>query len=181
MSVWLMSPGAYEPLISSWCHLYFFCIRFCYFMADKKAELKKLNRSILICFLELLDILINDPASPAVSEMISQLMHTSRVLKLTQAIGSHSLVPRPPVNVVSAKIMLIVWQKNYFKWVWILKKKFPLSLSRGTKRLVTLAFSSSTCITWSTSLDLTRWVAITTNLDSAAPVWAWAKDYCTRH
>ena len=48
-------------------------------MADKKAELKKLNRSILICFLELLDILINDPASPAVREMISQLVHTSRV------------------------------------------------------------------------------------------------------
>ena len=33
---------------------------------DKRAELKKLNRSILICFLELLDILINNPASPAV-------------------------------------------------------------------------------------------------------------------
>ena len=34
--------------------------------ADRKAELKKLNRSILICFLELLDILINNPASPNV-------------------------------------------------------------------------------------------------------------------
>lgn len=34
--------------------------------ADRKAELKKLNHSILICFLELLDVLINNPASPAV-------------------------------------------------------------------------------------------------------------------
>lgn len=38
-----------------------------FFYTDRKAELKKLNRSILICFLELLDILINNPASPAVS------------------------------------------------------------------------------------------------------------------
>lgn len=83
-------------------------------MADKKAELKKLNRSILICFLELLDILINDPASPAVSKMISQLMHTSRVYKLTQAIETHSLVPRPPVNVVSAKIMADCLTKELF-------------------------------------------------------------------
>ena len=36
---------------------------------DRKAELKKLNRSILICFLELLDVLINNPASPAVSSL----------------------------------------------------------------------------------------------------------------
>ena len=35
--------------------------------SDKKVELKKLNRSILVCFLELLDILITNPASPAVS------------------------------------------------------------------------------------------------------------------
>jgi hypothetical protein len=35
--------------------------------SDKKMELKKLNRSILVCFLELLDILITNPASPAVS------------------------------------------------------------------------------------------------------------------
>ena len=34
---------------------------------DRKAELKKLNRSILVCFLELLDVLIDNPASPAVS------------------------------------------------------------------------------------------------------------------
>lgn len=37
------------------------------FIVDKKAELKKLNRSILICFLELLDILIDNPSSPEVS------------------------------------------------------------------------------------------------------------------
>lgn len=37
------------------------------FVVDKKAELKKLNRSILICFLELLDILIDNPSSPEVS------------------------------------------------------------------------------------------------------------------
>ncbi len=36
-------------------------------LIDKKAELKKLNRSISICFLELLDILIDNPASSAVS------------------------------------------------------------------------------------------------------------------
>ena len=50
-------------------------------MTDKKAELKKLNRSILICFLELLDILINDPASPAVSEMISQPVDNINLVK----------------------------------------------------------------------------------------------------
>jgi mediator of RNA polymerase II transcription subunit 7 len=41
--------------------------------ADRKAELKKLNRSILICFLELLDILINNPASPAREQKIKDL------------------------------------------------------------------------------------------------------------
>ena len=38
-----------------------------YFVIDKKAELKKLNRSILVCFLELLDLLINNPSSPEVN------------------------------------------------------------------------------------------------------------------
>ena len=42
--------------------------------ADKKAELKKLNRSISICFLELLDILIDNPASPLVSTYISFIL-----------------------------------------------------------------------------------------------------------
>ena len=43
---------------------------------DPKAELKKLNRSILICFLELLDILIANPASPAVSPPLLSCVHT---------------------------------------------------------------------------------------------------------
>ena len=38
---------------------------------DRKAELKKLNRSILVCFLELLDILINNPSSPEVSVVLA--------------------------------------------------------------------------------------------------------------
>ena len=40
------------------CHLWF---------ADSKEELKKLNGSIVISFLELLDVLINCPSSPQVT------------------------------------------------------------------------------------------------------------------
>ncbi|XP_003388722.2 PREDICTED: mediator of RNA polymerase II transcription subunit 7-like [Amphimedon queenslandica] len=40
---------------------------------DKKVELKKLNRSILICFLELLDILIDNPSSPERNDKIKDL------------------------------------------------------------------------------------------------------------
>ena len=41
---------------------------------DRKAELKKLNRSILVCFLELLDILINNPSSPEVRTITYKLL-----------------------------------------------------------------------------------------------------------
>ena len=40
---------------------------------DRKMELKKLNRSILVCFLELLDILILNPASPERNTKINNL------------------------------------------------------------------------------------------------------------
>lgn len=40
---------------------------------DRKIELKKLNRSILICFLELLDILIENPASPERNQKIQDI------------------------------------------------------------------------------------------------------------
>eukprot|EP00731_Ephydatia_muelleri_P029355 Em0020g999a len=40
---------------------------------DRKTELKKLNRSILICFLELLDILIENPASPDRNQKIQDI------------------------------------------------------------------------------------------------------------
>lgn len=55
------------------CHLSTYLFFWSLFLVDKKAELKKLNRSILICFLELLDILIGDPASPAVSTVMKQM------------------------------------------------------------------------------------------------------------
>ena len=78
---WTLKGWSHDvSMMSAWCHVmsHYIWSLFCSkklissctlsFMADKKAELKKLNRSILICFLELLDILISDPASPAVSE-----------------------------------------------------------------------------------------------------------------
>jgi mediator of RNA polymerase II transcription subunit 7 len=40
---------------------------------DKKIELKKLNRSVVICFLELLDILIDNPSSEERNEKVKDL------------------------------------------------------------------------------------------------------------
>ena len=54
-------PHHYGQFIITIFHIMLFVL-----VADKRAELKKLNRSILICFLELLDILINDPSSSEV-------------------------------------------------------------------------------------------------------------------
>jgi len=51
---------------------------------DKKGELKKLNRSILICFLELLDILIDNPASPAVSCLATNISCVNMIPNLFQ-------------------------------------------------------------------------------------------------
>ena len=49
--------------------LMYFMLFICCHCPDKKAELKKLNRSILICFLELLDTLIANPSSAVSSCM----------------------------------------------------------------------------------------------------------------
>lgn len=51
---------------------------------DKKSELKKLNRSILICFLELLDMLITNPSSPEVHRTYNK---ASNGLKYVTTIG----------------------------------------------------------------------------------------------
>lgn len=60
--------GKCKSALGSWFYLtiIILVIIIVVFLLDKKAELKKLNRSILICFLELLDILIDNPSSPEV-------------------------------------------------------------------------------------------------------------------
>ena len=69
----MLSAVKVEVYLSISCYLSTYLFLWSLFLVDKKAELKKLNRSILICFLELLDILIGDPASPAVSAVMKQV------------------------------------------------------------------------------------------------------------